>query len=145
MKLFLEHAPREFAPDGKSCSQQHLGAFEEDGIPDPEHNTLGKTGGEEREEPLHGEHVGEGRLVAGSRGNVLRRVLQLVQAAGQGGQGQVKQVAEHGHVDRQGSQVVREVAVGKHLVYQVDHHLDNSRVRSLKHKGYLKQRIFTII
>lgn len=51
-------------PDGEGNPEQHLGAFEENRVPDLEHRGRRQAGGEDGEEPLHGEHVGERRLVA---------------------------------------------------------------------------------
>lgn len=51
-------------PDGEGDPEQNLGAFEENRVPDLEHRGRRQAGGEDGEEPLHGEHIGERRLVA---------------------------------------------------------------------------------
>lgn len=51
-------------PDGEGNPEEHLGAFEENRVPDLQHRGRRQAGGEDGEEPLHGEHVGERRLVA---------------------------------------------------------------------------------
>jgi len=53
-------------PDGQSGFQEYRAAFEEYQIPDPEHRALRKTVTEQREKPLHREHVRQGWFVAGS-------------------------------------------------------------------------------
>lgn len=51
-------------PDGEGDPEQNLRAFEENRVPDLEHCGRRQAGGEDGEEPLHGEHVGERWLVA---------------------------------------------------------------------------------
>lgn len=106
-------------PDGEGNPEQHLGAFEENRVPDLEHGGRRQAGGEDGEEPLHGEHVGERRLVATwseteasthSRGPaeeapmcftpgfLVGGLLEEVEMLGESGQLQTQQVSEHGHV-----------------------------------------------
>lgn len=109
-------------PDGEGDPEQHLGAFEENRVPDLEHRGRRQAGGEDGEEPLHGEHVGERRLVAtwgqteasntllrscGGSADVLARLtpgflvggfLKEVEMLRESGQLQTQQVPEHGHV-----------------------------------------------
>lgn len=52
-------------PNGQRGFQEHRAALEEYQVPDPEHRALWKTVAEQREEPLHREHVRQRRFVAG--------------------------------------------------------------------------------
>ena len=53
-------------PDGQSCPEENLVALQQNQVPDPEDGLPREAGREEGEEPLHGEHVGQRRLVARS-------------------------------------------------------------------------------
>ena len=64
----------ESLPDSQSCPEEDFVALEEDQIPDPEDSLPGQAGREEREEPLHRKHVGQGWLVAGPWKNKINKI-----------------------------------------------------------------------
>lgn len=62
----LSYSLGQRVPNSQSGFQKNRAAFEKYQIPDPKHGVLWKTIAEQREKPLHREHVGQRRLVAGA-------------------------------------------------------------------------------
>lgn len=112
-------------PDGQGDPEQHLRAFKENRVPDLEHRGRRQAGGEDGEEPLHGEDVGERRLVATcnetgasthsrfcpggadrlagfTSGFFVGRFLKVVEMLRESGQLQTQQISEDRHVHWRG-------------------------------------------
>lgn len=153
---FLVNLLSEFGPDGQSDTQQHFRALEEDRVPDLQHGVMGQTGGKHGQKPLHGEDVGERRLIAAwntmqSAGTdiVLSHpymyagllhtssfpigcFLEVVEMLRKFWKLQSQKISEHGHVHREGTQVIGEVTIRKHFIDQIDHNLyQNDRKEKL--------------
>lgn len=71
---------------------------------------------------------------------VLGVVLEGLEVLGQSGQADAQQVAEHGHVDGQAPEVVREVGLGQDALDQVDHHLDSGGLVPVDHLQYQRRQ-----
>lgn len=50
-------------PEGECGAQEHFGALEQNAVPEAENGGLRQTRREQREQPLHREHVRQRRLV----------------------------------------------------------------------------------
>lgn len=57
--------PGTAGPDGEGGPEQNFGALEHEGVPEPKDGGPWEARREEREEPLHAEHVHQRRLVLG--------------------------------------------------------------------------------
>lgn len=123
------HLLGERLPNGERGAQEDVAALEEDEVPHAQHGRLGQARGEQREEPLHGEHVRERRLDAVRRPAAVARLLEQLEVARERRKTLAQQLAEHRHVHRQAAQVVREVPLGQDPFDQVDHHLVFERTK----------------
>ncbi len=152
MDRWLINLLSEFGPDGKSYTQQHLRALKEDRVPDLQHGVMGQTSGKHGQKPLHGEDVGERRLIAAWNTMQLTwnrqffcihmlyiytgllhtfsfpigYFLEMVEMLRKFCKLQAQQISEHGHVHWEGTQVIGEVTIGKHFINQIDHHLSKN-------------------